>query len=122
MPVESSEIEQAFADGRRKGFEEIRSLAPHEVTCKCPRGGEFDMNLHDTDCPRWQLARVLAVLEGDRVPSRFFELSPADARLLVGDLSDYGGSQSAAMTGMLALDSRMRVFLGKDPEPDKGGD
>jgi hypothetical protein len=126
MPVESSEIDDAFVKGRRTAFQEVRSLAPHEVKCLCEHGGEFEMAVHSEDCPRRHLHETLRALEGDQrgLPkaTNVFELSPADARLLVGDLSDYGGRPSAAMTGLMALDSRMRVFLGKDPEPDKNGD
>jgi hypothetical protein len=121
-PVDTSQVDEAFVKGRRTAFQEVRALAPHEVGCRCEHGGEYEMALHTTGCPRRDLHETLKALEGEwrGLPkARFFELSPADARLLVGDLSDYGGSASAAMPGMLALDSRMRVFLGKDPEPDK---
>lgn len=49
-----------------------------------------------------------------------FALTPADARLMVGDLSDYGNDATLAMAAVLKLDARLRQFLGKDPEPDRG--
>jgi hypothetical protein len=44
-------------------LKQIRDLAPHEVSCNCGHSGDFDMTVHDTGCPRWQLAHVLAVVE-----------------------------------------------------------
>lgn len=48
---------------RTKALDEVRSLAPHEVTCHCEEGGNFDLDQHAEDCPRRQVAHVLAELE-----------------------------------------------------------
>lgn len=61
-------------------------------------------------------AEITEALE--RPPENTFALSRADVKLLTHDLSDYGGSAEKAMEGMLALDGRMREWLGT-LEPEK---
>lgn len=55
--------EQVPAKARADVLRRIRDLAPHEITCTCSHGGEFDMTVHDDGCPRRQLAHVLTVIE-----------------------------------------------------------
>lgn len=44
---------------RAATLREAISLAPHEVTCTCPHGGEFDWGLHADDCARRQVGEML---------------------------------------------------------------
>lgn len=55
-----------------------------------------------------------------------FTLTRADAKLLIGDLSDYGDSPAKAMQGLLALDARIREWMGTpaadNSKPDPGAE
>lgn len=47
---------------RAATLREAISLAPHEITCTCPHGGDFDWGLHADDCPRRQVGQMLSGL------------------------------------------------------------
>lgn len=54
-----------FNKGRHTGLQEVQALAPHEVTCRCARGGgEFEWRSHNERCPRYQIGTLLEALRG----------------------------------------------------------
>ena len=49
---------------RERLLKELRSLAPHELSCNSCRGWSFaELDRHSDECPRGQLGHVLATLE-----------------------------------------------------------
>lgn len=102
----------------RAGLEAAQSLAPHEVTCQCVAAGEFDWNQHSDRCPRHQVGGMLAAMLGDDPPQDPLRLTPSEAMVIVGDLSELGDDAAKGMKAMLAIDARLRRALGK-PVPDE---
>lgn len=60
-------------------------------------------------------AGVLGFLHDDQIP-----LTPSEARIVVGDLSELGDDSFKGMKAMMAIDARLRRALGK-PVPDQEG-
>lgn len=48
---------------RKQVLDEVASLAPHEVRCRCLQGDTFAWQSHIQECPRYEVGSMLAAFQ-----------------------------------------------------------
>lgn len=57
-------------------LDRLESLAPHEISCRCDRGGDFNWQNHDDDCPRRQVIEMFRSMDWE-LPEALRAIRPA---------------------------------------------